>query len=32
MSYALYYATLPPPAEVDREALQRLVGYLLPAR
>ncbi len=25
MSYALYYATAPAPAEIDREALQRLV-------
>ena len=26
MTYALYYATTPPPADVDREALQRLVA------
>jgi hypothetical protein len=26
MSYALYYATLPPPAELTREALERLVA------
>jgi hypothetical protein len=26
MTYALYYATTPPPAEVDRDALQRLVA------
>ena len=26
MTYALYYATLPAPAKVDREALQQLVA------
>lgn len=26
MAYALYYATMPPPAAIDREALQRLVA------
>ena len=26
MTYALYYATLPAPQNVDREALQRLVA------